>query len=275
MIDARCREMRLLIQAELDGELDTASIATLAAHVATCPGCANERRHMSALSSRLHDDLTYYAAPAALRQSLELQLAAARHSSLPAAGDLARAGAHCWQRLVAAVWIGDRCTGRGCRDRCFSRARHLASARQCHHGAVGCGPYSRLAAGTPDGCGLDRPAHGQALVRWEAGFLTAGARFFVAEGFPLLGGRLDYLGGQPVAALVYGRAKHVIDLYVWPAGRSAPRLPASTERNGYNVIHWTQGGMSLTAISDAAEPALQDFVKLWKAGGDADAENTK
>lgn len=274
MIDARCREMRLLIQAELDGELDTASIATLAAHVAACPGCASERRHMSALSSRLHDDLTYYAAPAALRQSLEMHLAAAQHRS-PQHSTTWRARA----RTAGTAW----------RQRFGLGTSALA-------GAAAIAASVTLVTWLPrdntiteqlvaDHIRALQPGHLMDVVStdqhtvkpWFDGKLdfSPPVRDFVAQGFPLLGGRLDYLGGQPVAALVYGRAKHVIDLYVWPAGQSAPRLPASTERNGYNVIHWTQGGMSLTAISDAAEPALQDFVKLWKAGGDADTEEPK
>src|SRR5262249_49230659 len=65
------------------------------------------------------------------------------------------------------------------------------------------------------------------------------------QGFPLVGGRLDSLAGRAVAALVYGRAKHFINLVIAPESGSADRLPASGERKGYNFIHWTKGGMSL------------------------------
>ncbi len=274
MTDAHCREMRLLIQAELDGELDTASIATLAAHVATCPGCANERRQMNVLSSWLHDDLTYYAAPAALRQSLEMHLTAAHHRSprhsltwlAPA-----RAAGNAWRQ-----WFG---SGTGALAGAAAIAASVALVTWLPRGNT---VTEQLVAdhirALQPGHLMDVISTDQHTVKpWFDGKLdfSPPVKDFVAQGFPLLGGRLDYLGEEPVAALVYGRAKHLIDLYVWPAGRSAPRLPASAERNGYHVIHWTQGGMSLTAISDVAEPALRDFVKLWKAGGDADTEAPK
>jgi anti-sigma factor RsiW len=85
-----------------------------------------------------------------------------------------------------------------------------------------------------------------------------------AQGFPLIGGRLDYLDGHPAAALVYRRAKHLIDLYAWPAqgGMTAPR---ADERNGYNLIHWRQDGMQLWAVSDVEAAQLRAFVRDWRA----------
>ena len=64
-----------------------------------------------------------------------------------------------------------------------------------------------------------------------------------AIGFPLKGGRLDYVDGRPVAALVYQRGKHIIDLYVWPQGGEG--MHRTSERHGYNVVHWTHDGMTL------------------------------
>jgi anti-sigma factor RsiW len=274
MTDEHCREMRLLIQAELDGELDMASAATLVAHVAACPGCARERRQMSALSSRLRDDLTYYAAPAALRQSLEARLAAERRRSSRTAPT--------WRRRIreaASAWRQRLGFGTGA----LAGAAVLATAFALVVWVPrGNSVTEQLVA---DHIRALQPGHLMDVVStdehtvkpWFDGRLdfSPPVQDFAAQGFPLLGGRLDYLGQQPVAALVYARAKHVIDLYVWPIGRSAPQLPASAERNGYHLIHWTQGGMSFTAISDVAEPALRDFVKLWTVGGTAGAEEPK
>jgi len=88
---------------------------------------------------------------------------------------------------------------------------------------------------------------------------------FAADGFPLIGGRIDVVSDQPVAALVYRRNKHYINLFVWPSTTvSAPEVAAS--QRGYNVIHWMESGMNYWAISDVNRGALEDFVKLTRSG---------
>jgi anti-sigma factor RsiW len=84
-----------------------------------------------------------------------------------------------------------------------------------------------------------------------------------AEQFPLLGGRLDYLSDRPVAALVYGSDKHLIDLYVWPADGNS--LPANAARDGYNTVHWSENGMEFWAVSDLEAQKLSAFVRDWRA----------
>ncbi|HTZ35946.1 MAG TPA: hypothetical protein VMB84_07965, partial [Stellaceae bacterium] len=89
-------------------------------------------------------------------------------------------------------------------------------------------------------------------------------RDFAAQGFPLQGRRLDYLDGRPVAALVYARDKHVIDLYVWPQGGAALAAGGSAALNGYNVVHWSADGMNFWAVSDVERAQLEDFARLWR-----------
>ncbi len=83
-----------------------------------------------------------------------------------------------------------------------------------------------------------------------------------SQGFPLLGGRLDYVGGRPVAALVYGRRLHRINVFVWPGSGGAGVLNA--ERNGYYLKHWTANGMTLWAVSDLNPVELNAFVGLLR-----------
>ena len=80
--------------------------------------------------------------------------------------------------------------------------------------------------------------------------------------FPLTGGRLDYLDGRPVAALVYQRDKHVINLFVWPGNGDTP--PQTAERQGYNIVHWSQDGMNLWAVSDVEMAQLKEFAQDWR-----------
>src|SRR5271170_3983593 len=80
-----------------------------------------------------------------------------------------------------------------------------------------------------------------------------------ADGFPLIGGRLDYLDQRPIAALVYRHKQHVINLFVWTRNASAvaPRPP--DELQGYNLRHWQEGDMTLWAVSDVNGADLDEF----------------
>jgi len=81
-----------------------------------------------------------------------------------------------------------------------------------------------------------------------------------SSGFPLVGGRLDYLSGRPVAALVYQRQKHTINVFVWPSADAAARVDAQTFR-GFHVRHWNRGGMSFWAVSDLNDAELTEFAR--------------
>jgi anti-sigma factor RsiW len=78
------------------------------------------------------------------------------------------------------------------------------------------------------------------------------------KGFPLIGGRLDYVDGHSAAVLVYGRRLHTINVFVWRTGTSELR-DGSFEVRGHSLLHWSNGGLSYWAVSDAAEPELEAF----------------
>ena len=86
----------------------------------------------------------------------------------------------------------------------------------------------------------------------------------VQQGFPLVGGRLDYLGGRNVAVLVYRRNRHPINLYVWP-GAGRPAAPEATQSQGYHLVRWSDGTMNYAAVSDVAEGDLVQFVQAVRA----------
>jgi anti-sigma factor RsiW len=81
-------------------------------------------------------------------------------------------------------------------------------------------------------------------------------------GFELVGGRLDYLDRQKVAALVYKRRGHVISLFVWPAADRSARLPQALTDQGYHIIHWSEGDLTYWAASDLNDIELREFVDL-------------
>jgi anti-sigma factor RsiW len=82
------------------------------------------------------------------------------------------------------------------------------------------------------------------------------------KGFPLLGGRLDYVDGHSAAVLVYGRRLHKINVFVWRTTSGEPR-DGSFEVRGHSLLHWTNGGLSYWAVSDAAAPELEAFREAY------------
>ena len=85
-----------------------------------------------------------------------------------------------------------------------------------------------------------------------------------SEGFPLIGGRLDYLANRPVAALIYQRRKHFINLFVWPAAPDETRTPKTITRQGYQLLHWADSDFDYWAVSDVNEKDLQTFKQLFE-----------
>jgi anti-sigma factor RsiW len=83
-----------------------------------------------------------------------------------------------------------------------------------------------------------------------------------ANGFPLVGGRLDYLDGKTIAALVYHRNKHPINLFITPAPTSRSTSTTTTNRRGYNVVAWTNNSMNYWAVSDLNQAELREFTEL-------------
>ena len=111
---------------------------------------------------------------------------------------------------------------------------------------------------------LDVPSSDQHTVKpWFNGKLdfSPNVKDPAADGFPLTGGRLEYLDGHPVAALVFERRKHIINLFTWPS--SGSEGGSQFTRNGYHMIQWTQAGMTYWAVSDLNEAELRQFVELY------------
>jgi anti-sigma factor RsiW len=85
---------------------------------------------------------------------------------------------------------------------------------------------------------------------------------FVAEGYPLVGGRVDYVDGHRAAAIVYRRDKHVINLFAFVSDDRSDAAPKQERLNGFNVIRWRMGGLTYVAVSDVEAAQLLAFVRL-------------
>jgi len=85
-----------------------------------------------------------------------------------------------------------------------------------------------------------------------------------SEGFPLVGGRLDYLDNRPVAALVYQRRKHFINLFVWPAESGSANADKRITRQGYQLLHWVDSDFNYWAVSDVSDNDLQAFKQVFE-----------
>ena len=110
---------------------------------------------------------------------------------------------------------------------------------------------------------LDVPSTDQHTVKpWFAGKLDFSPPVKEADGFPLLGGRIEYIEGHSAAALVYGRRAHIVNLFVWPSATSTPE--SSQTRNGYQMRTWSANGMTFWAVSDINQAELADFVALYR-----------
>jgi anti-sigma factor RsiW len=112
---------------------------------------------------------------------------------------------------------------------------------------------------------LDVPSTDQHTVKpWFNGKLkfSPPVHDFADHGFRLIGGRLDYFNGREVAALVYQRNQHVINLYIWPSEPSRNTAAESFSKNGYNVSHWDRDGFEFWAVSDVNAGDLRTFADL-------------
>src|SRR4051794_18518609 len=258
----------LLVQAELDGELDAAGAAALAAHKTSCPVCQTAAADIARARAAIDRSL-YHATPEELRARITAELAAARQSEALQSNQ-SGPGIFRWRRR----WSMPR----------FSLGLGGLSLGSFGLGAACAAAVALLVLSSPDPSVTEQivaghvramqPGHLEdvestdrhTVKPWFNGRLdfTPPVKDLAADGFPLRGGRLDYLAGRPVAALVYQRDKHVVDLFVWPAKDDGSRPPQTAQRQGYNIVHWVQDGMVFWAVSDVEMAQLQSFVETWR-----------
>ncbi|HXA44941.1 MAG TPA: anti-sigma factor [Candidatus Angelobacter sp.] len=250
-----CLEAGPLIDFYADGELDAARILELEQHFRGCPACALAWRNAQALKKALKQEALFFPAPAELRRRVRAEL---RSQIEPGP---ARSFWN-WNWLTAAT----SGLATACLALLLTVTLNRPSADQRLAQEIVSGNIRSLMASHM----LDVVSTDQHTVKpWFNGKLdfSPPVKDFVAQGFPLVGGRLDYISGRSVAALVFQRHKHIINLFIWPMQTrdSNPAVAASLQ--GYNVIQWTKAGMTFWTVSDLNEKELMEFVQ------DYDTEN--
>jgi anti-sigma factor RsiW len=246
-----CDEMRLLVQADVDGELLPAEAARVGAHLERCPACAEAQTQMLALSTRLRQDAPRYAASSALRARVNASIAAAA----PAAPASPR-------RRRIAFAPGASFGGGFALAACLALFLLLPRGNDLPDAIVA----AHIRALQP-GHLMDVVSTDQHTVKpWFDGRLPFAppVKDLASLGYPLAGGRMDYLTGQTAAALVYRHGQHVIDLFAWPSVDAMDRIPSSGTRDGYNFLRWRQDGMTFWVVSDLSPQDLATFVKDWQ-----------
>ena len=236
-----CTEVRRLIDPYVDGELGADDDAAVRAHVSTCTTCPQRIADRERLAKLLRQ-APYYAAPDRLRIAIATK---AHRSSRIWWGTTWAAAAS----LVLGIGAG------------AMMLRTIAVSRSARSNALAEELVSDHVRSLMADHLFDIRSTDQHTVKpWFLGKLDYAPPVtdLAQVGFPLVGGRLDYIDGRPVAALVYQRQKHTINVYVWPSNGGASAATPETVR-GFHVEHWTRGGMTLWAVSDLNAAELTQF----------------
>lgn len=250
----------LLIQAEFDGELDAAQSAAIAGHRQSCTYCHEAWQRLHHARQAMRSAASYHPASEALKRRLDQQLSAAgliQTVDNPRQGPMPSRLASWWRSLIG--------FGLG--------AAVAASVAILFIQPVPVNDMTDLVVAShirslQPGHLLDIASNNQHNVKpWFDGKLDFAppVKNLADQGYPLEGGRLDYLQDREIAALVYRAGMHQINLLIWPALGDGNLEPKLVEKGGYNIIHWRQNDMMVWAISDLTAPEFQKFVAIWRA----------
>ena len=255
-----CDDNSRLLHGYLDGELDLIRSLEIEEHLKTCPDCAQQLWGQQTLRKAFRSSNLYERAPSALAVRIRASIsqenareAVAPLQSKPISILSPRRKVWNWLAVAAAIFLAALLTwralpgGRGDSDLVAREivASHIRSLQPGHL--------------------FDVQSTDQHTVKpWFNGKLdfSPPVRDLTEEGFPLIGGRLDYIDHRAVAALVYQRRQHLINVFIWPAEKQTDDNLHSESSQGYNMVVWERDGMYLCAVSDLSNGELQQFAQL-------------
>jgi anti-sigma factor RsiW len=239
-----CVDQELLLGGLVDGELDAANTALAEAHAARCEECREELERLQALHNLLARDEVRHAAPEALVRRIhalpELSGPRAKRSLLP--GWLAPGLAGALAASLALVTFVQPSNQSIIDEQLVSS--HVRSLQPGHL--------------------IDVQTSNQHVVKpWFNGKVDFAPPVpeLADQGFPLVGGRLDSVNGKTVAVIVYRRRLHTVNLFVW---RSDKAFGGTAVEDGFNLVKWSEGGLSFAAVSDVPQQDLSEFERLYR-----------
>jgi anti-sigma factor RsiW len=250
-------ELELQMDAYLDGELATPEAREFEAHLKDCRSCTRLHEGRLALGAAVRAEIPALRAPDELRNRVRASLGSATGISAghPSTVRLAPR----WLALAASVALVALGSWR------------LASNRAAGE-ALGEQVLTSHIRSLMPGHLTDVVSSDQHTVKpWFNGKLdfSPSVYDFAGRGYPLVGGRLDYLAGRAVAALVYGRRQHFINVFLWPARDGPANAPADVLRQGYRLLHWTTPEYTYWVVSDLGMAELREFTQLLRAADSA------
>jgi anti-sigma factor RsiW len=237
-----CDEAEILLHALIDGELDAGHAREVEDHVAGCAACAEQLRTYREMSKAVAGADLRYAAPLGLRRRIEASLpqasAPSRRAVLRGFAMGSAVSAIAATGLVAIVLRNDDAQ----RIESEVVSAHLRSLQAGHLTDV-----------------LSTDQH--TVKPWFNGKLDVAPPVvdLTAQGFTLIGGRLDYVDTRPIAAIVYRRRAHVINLFVAQTASTEPHTAKLETLQGFNIRRWSERGLNYWAVSDLAADELADF----------------
>jgi anti-sigma factor RsiW len=251
-----CHDVKPLLNARMDDEIDPIQRVALDSHFEKCSSCATDLEELESVRTSIRGEMPYYRAPANLRDQVKFALRGAEYIDTGARNSTV-ARLTDWR-----VWGAVAATVAFC---AFATAPFLVNEhnrRQLLAEELLSAHQRALLGRSVDVISSDQ----HTVKPWFNGKLpfSPPVTDLASEGFPLEGGRLDYVAERPVATLVYGRRLHRIDVFVWPsADHKAP--PAHFENNGYNEISWEKDRFLFTAVSDLNSADLITFSGLLQS----------
>jgi len=262
-----CSETRRLIDAYVDSELDLRGALELETHIARCPGCGAEERGLRELQASVRTNLIRYALPPQLEARLHEALGA-EEAAASAVSEEKRPVAVMAVRPMRRSWKWAALAPAAAAALLVVAAPRLWQPRSeasVADAVIAAHVRSLLANHLTDVASSDQ----HTVKPWFQGKLdySVAVTDWAEQGYPLAGGRLDYVEDTAAAALVYRRAQHVVNLFVWPSKRIGNEPLQHLSRRGYSAYCWAKDGMHYWAVSDLNEAELQKFVELVRRQG--------